>query len=102
MTTAHRPTWKPAVGQSNAGGWTAGGTASGRTATLDLAAHTKLKLRKGPQIVDKKAALRESLFKLEEAEAKAPKIGRRQINPAIEEEGRRKLLKQTAEVDENR
>lgn len=100
MTTAHRPTWKPAVGRSDGGGWTAGGAASGRMATLDLDAHTKLKLRKGAQVVDKKAALRESLFKLEEAETKAPKIGRRKVNPAIEEEGRMKLLKQTAEVDE--
>jgi protein CWC15 len=100
MTTAHRPTWKPAVGRSDGGGWTAGGSSSGRMATLDLATHKKLKLRKGAQIVDKKAALRESLYKLEEAETKAPKIGRRPVNLAIEEEGRRKLLKQTAEVDE--
>lgn len=102
MTTAHRPTWKPAVGRSDGGGWTAGGSSSGRQATLDLAAHTKLKFRKGPQVVDKKAALRESLLKLEEAESKAPKIGRRPVIPMIEEEGRLKLLKQTAEVDEER
>ena len=102
MTTAHRPTWKPAVGRSDGGGWTAGGASSGRQATLDLAAHMKLKFRKGPQIVDKKAALRESLFKLEQAESLAPKIGKRILNPAVEEEGRLKLLKQTAEVDEKR
>ena len=102
MTTAHRPTWKPAVGREDGGGWTAGGARSGRVATLDLASHTQLKFRKGSQVVDKKAALRESLLKLEEAESKAPKIGRRQINPQEEEEGRLKLLKQTADVDEER
>mmetsp|Transcript_43834 Transcript_43834/g.49737 ORF Transcript_43834/g.49737 Transcript_43834/m.49737 type:complete len:254 (+) Transcript_43834:111-872(+) len=102
MTTAHRPTWKPAVGRDSGGGWAAGGASSGREATLDLASHTKLKFRKGIQVVDKKSALRESLLKLEEAERKSITIKRRQIVPAIEEEGERKLLKQTAEVDEER
>lgn len=101
MTTAHRPTWKAAVGKASEGGWTAGGAVSSRIATLDVASHTKLKTRQGSQVVDKKAALRESLLKLEEAESKAPpRIGKRQLNPAIEAEGRRKLLTQTAEVDE--
>lgn len=102
MTTAHRPTWKAAVGRAQEGGWDAGGASSSRTATLDLASHTQLKTRKGAQVVNKALALQESLMKLEEAEKKAPKIGRRPINPAIEEEGRMKLLKQTAEVDEER
>eukprot|EP00547_Thalassionema_nitzschioides_P017905 CAMPEP_0194242526 /NCGR_PEP_ID=MMETSP0158-20130606/8031_1 /TAXON_ID=33649 /ORGANISM="Thalassionema nitzschioides, Strain L26-B" /LENGTH=243 /DNA_ID=CAMNT_0038977633 /DNA_START=13 /DNA_END=744 /DNA_ORIENTATION=- len=102
MTTAHRPTWKPAVGRGDGGGWTAGGTASGRTATLDLASHTKLKFRKGEQVVDKRAALRDSLLKLEEAEKKAPLLKRPYLDLVAEEEGRKKLLKQTAEVDEER
>jgi hypothetical protein len=103
MTTAHRPTWKAAVGQANEGGWSAGGATSTAQSALDVAAHTKLKVRRGPQIVDRRAALKQSLLKLEEAEAKAPAIiGRRHLNPEIEEEGRRKLLKQTAEVDEEK
>lgn len=103
MTTAHRPTWKAAVGQAQEGGWTAGGAKSTAVSALDVAAHTKLKLRKGPQVVDKRAALKESLLKLEEAEAKAPSIiGKRVVNPEVEQEGRRKLLKQTAEVDEEK
>lgn len=102
MTTAHRPTWKAAVGQAQEGGWTAGGAKSTAVSALDVAAHTKLKLRKGNQVVDKRAALRESLLKLEQAEKKAPAIGKRSVDPIVEEEGRRKLLKQTAEVDEER
>lgn len=68
---------------------------------LDMAAHTKLKLRTGSQVVDRKKALRESLLKLEEAEKKANvKIGKRALDPEVEEQGRLKLLKQTAEVDD--
>jgi protein CWC15 len=102
MSTAHRPTWKPAVGRSDGGGWNAGGASSARKSTLDLAAHTKLKLRHGPQVIDRHSALRDSILKLEEAEKKAPKLGRRPLDPVTEEEGRIKLLKQTAEVDEER
>eukprot|EP00980_Cylindrotheca_fusiformis_P008521 scaffold1807_cov140-Cylindrotheca_fusiformis.AAC.13 len=100
MTTAHRPTWKAAVGQGNEGGWSAGGASSSAKSVKDMAAHTKLKIRTGPQVVDRKKALRESLLKLEAAEKKASKIGRRAIDPEVEEEGRLKLLKQTAEVDD--
>mmetsp|Transcript_40173 Transcript_40173/g.56582 ORF Transcript_40173/g.56582 Transcript_40173/m.56582 type:complete len:243 (-) Transcript_40173:1197-1925(-) len=100
MTTAHRPTWKSAVGRASEGGWTSGGAVSSRISTLDVASHTKLKTRQGSQVVDKNAALQESLRKLQEAEAKAPQITKRRLNPAIEEEGRMKLLKQTVEVDE--
>lgn len=100
MTTAHRPTWKAAVGQSNEGGWAAGGSTSTGKSVLDMAAHTKLKIRSGSQVVDRKKALRESLFKLEEAEKKSNhKIGKRAIDPEVEEQGRLKLLKQTTEVD---
>mmetsp|Transcript_12273 Transcript_12273/g.17731 ORF Transcript_12273/g.17731 Transcript_12273/m.17731 type:complete len:261 (+) Transcript_12273:32-814(+) len=103
MTTAHRPTWKAAVGRSAEGGWA---TISTQRSVLDQAAHTKLKLRAGPQQVDKKAALKASLLKLEEAEKrvaqKSCRVAKREVNPEIEEEGRMKLLKQTAEVDDER
>jgi protein CWC15 len=90
------------VGQAQEGGWTAGGAKSTAVSHLHLAAHTKLKVRRGDQVVDKRAALKESLLKLEEAESKAPAIGKRALNPQVEAEGRRKLLKQTAEVDEEK
>jgi protein CWC15 len=98
MTTAHRPTWKAAVGKSSEGGWAAGGNPSTQTSGLDANAHTKLKVRRGPQVVDRKKALRESLLKLEQAENKV--LGKRPISEKVEQEGRMKLLKQTAEVDE--
>ena len=69
---------------------------------LDLAAHTQLKVRKGhQQVVDRKKALRESLLKLEAAERKAD-IGkqRRPVDEQVEEQGRLKLLKQTADIDD--
>jgi protein CWC15 len=100
MTTAHRPTWKAAVGKSSEGGWGAGGAQSTGMSHLDLSAHTKLKVRSGIQVVDRKKALRESLLKLEQAEAKAPKLAKRQLDSKAEEEGKVKLLKQTAEVDD--
>lgn len=107
MTTAHRPTWKAAVGQASEGGWSAGGASSSAVSALTLPSHTKLKVRKGSQVVDRKKALKESLLKLEEAEKKNQKstilqrIGyRREVSETTEKEGRLKLLKQTAEVDE--
>ena len=102
MTTAHRPTWKAAVGQANEGGWSAGGARSTAQSALDVASHTRLKLRKGSQVINKRAALEESLLKLEQAETKAVPLVKRRVNPEIEEEGRRRLLKQTAEVDEEK
>jgi protein CWC15 len=102
MTTAHRPTWKAAVGQASNGGWTAGGATSSGKAVLSLPSHTQLKVRQGSQIVDRQRALKESLLKLEEAEKKAPSVSkRRPISQALEEEGRLKLLKhQSEEVDD--
>ena len=97
MTTAHRPTWKAAVGRGNEGGYGSTGIA---VSHLDLASHTQLKHR---AIIDKKAALKESLMKLEAAAAVHTKttatLGRRTMNPMIEQEGRMKLLKQTEEVN---
>jgi protein CWC15 len=101
MTTAHRPTWKAAVGKANEGGWTAGGAVSTQVSALDAPAHTKLKLRKGPQVVDRKAALKASLLALEEAETAAPVL-KRAIDPVQEERAHQRLLKQTAEVDETK
>jgi len=112
MTTAHRPTWKAAVGRAQEGGWSAGGAIATMSSARDLAAHTKLKLRKGSQVVDRSAALQESLLKMEEAEKHAElaakrvvKMGREKLlleNGKDEEEGRLKLLKQTADVDEEK
>ena len=115
MTTAHRPTWKAAVGRAQEGAWSSGGKASTQSSARDLAAHTQLKFRHGPQAVTgdgrREAALRESLLKMEEAERRAEstvrmvvKMGRDKLllenGEKAEEEGRMKLLKQTADVDE--
>mmetsp|Transcript_5663 Transcript_5663/g.8045 ORF Transcript_5663/g.8045 Transcript_5663/m.8045 type:complete len:268 (+) Transcript_5663:172-975(+) len=105
MTTAHRPTWKAAVGKAQEGGWSAGGAVSTTRSSLDAPAHTKLKYRS--EAIDKKAALRESLLKMQEAELKAKqanklKLPKRTLHPEIEEAGRLKLLKQTAEVDDKK
>jgi protein CWC15 len=102
MTTAHRPTWKAAVGKGSEGGWTAGGAPSAGLSVLDMPSQTKLKYRQGKQVVDRQKALKESLKKLEDAEKEANKrlLQRPAVDEQIEEEGRLKLLKQTADVDE--
>lgn len=102
MTTAHRPTWKAAVGSANEGGWSAGGASSAGLSVLDMPAHTKLKFRTGKQVVDRQKSLKESLLKLEKAEKEANKrlLQRPAVDEEVEKEGRLKLLKQTAEVDE--
>ena len=114
MTTAHRPTWKAAVGRAQEGGWSAGGAISTQSSARDLASHTKLKFRKGSQqLSDRATALQESLLKMKEAEEKAEisarravRMGREQLLLENEEEneerGRLKLLKQTADVDEEK
>jgi protein CWC15 len=98
MTTAHRPTWKAAVGKANEGGWAAGGAVSTQISALDAPAHLALKVRKGSQKVDRQAALKKSLLELEHAETQV-RVPKRRVDPVIEQEGRLKLLKQTAEVD---
>eukprot|EP00568_Trieres_chinensis_P010372 CAMPEP_0183298918 /NCGR_PEP_ID=MMETSP0160_2-20130417/5796_1 /TAXON_ID=2839 ORGANISM="Odontella Sinensis, Strain Grunow 1884" /NCGR_SAMPLE_ID=MMETSP0160_2 /ASSEMBLY_ACC=CAM_ASM_000250 /LENGTH=151 /DNA_ID=CAMNT_0025461047 /DNA_START=54 /DNA_END=506 /DNA_ORIENTATION=- len=114
MTTAHRPTWKAAVGRAQEGGWSAGGSVSTLSSVRDVASHTKLKLRKGHQTVpsDRRAVLAESLRKLEEAERSrkralllggpggAGPLGRREMDEKEEEQSRMKLLTHTADVDE--
>lgn len=96
MTTAHRPTWKAAVGRANQGGWSAGGAVSTAVSALEAPGQLSLKMLRKP--IDKKKALKESLLALEKAEAKvaAPK---RKFDPAVEERAQQRLLKQTAEVD---
>jgi len=104
MTTAHRPTWKAAVGKTGEGGWNSGGIGgSAGLSHLDLPAHTKLKFRTGKQVVDRQKSLKESLKKLEKAEKEANKkiLQRPDVDEEVEKEARLKLLKQTAEVDEN-
>jgi protein CWC15 len=108
MTTAHRPTWKAAVGRANEGGWTAGGAASAQVSTLDAPAHLTLKTRRADG-GDPKAALKKSLLALQEAEADGPPstaalknkkhLWKRTMDPAVEERGQQRLLKQSAEVD---
>lgn len=98
MTTAHRPTWKAAVGQANEGGYAARGAA---VSALDMPAHIVLKTRKGSQVVDRTAALQQSLLDLEQAEAKHA-LPKRPIDERIEEQAQLKLLKQTADVDEKK
>lgn len=63
----------------------------------DLPAHTKLKFRKGTQVVgDRRAALEESLLKMEEAEKHAELTARRVVKM-----GREKLLLENGEVRED-
>lgn len=103
MTTAHRPTWKAAVGKAQEGGWNSGGIGgSSNLSHLDLPAHTKLKFRTGNQKVDKQQALKDSLLKLEQAEKDAAKkvMQRPAVDEEVEKEGKLKLLKQTADVDD--
>ena len=105
MTTAHRPTWKAAVGRSQEGGWGAGGAVSTQRSALDAPAHTKLKTRDGAQAVDRRAALAASLRKLEEAERRSgarAAIRRGEIDPEEERKSRQKLLEhdRSRDVDE--
>jgi protein CWC15 len=124
MTTAHRPTWKAAVGQgSDNGGWSAGGAVSHLRSVLDAPAHTQLKVRRSYPSGDaeeqddgdnnhhgnhRSARLRASLQAILAAEQQTSKasiqerIGKRQIDPAIEERAQQKLLTNTAEIDMER
>jgi protein CWC15 len=99
MTTAHRPTWKAAVGRSDEGGWSAGGARSAAVSALDAPAHTSLKFRSGGA-PDRRAVIQQSLAELERAEKKRPNLPRRELDAEAEEQGQLKLLKQSAEVDD--
>jgi protein CWC15 len=116
MTTAHRPTWKAAVGRADRGegGVGFGGRGiSTKTSALDAPAHTKLKFRPGHesqqhrQSEEEKEALKRKLLELEEIEStkagisKLVRYGARPaVDEALEERAKQRLLKQTAEVDE--
>lgn len=100
MTTAHRPTWKAAVGRKNDGA-----AVSTVRAVKDEPAHTKLKFRTdhGADVGAQRKALQESLLALEQAETENKKPSfKRPTDPELEKRGRQRLLKQTAEVDLDR
>lgn len=65
MTTAHRPTWKAAVGRSDEGGF---GLPSQAKAVRNERAHTKLKVRAQLTGFSREEKLRRAKEKLEEAE----------------------------------
>jgi len=109
MTTAHRPTWKAAVGKSQEGGWSSGGSVSTLRSILDAPSHTKLKVRHPSQQYDvdeqarKEDILKVSLKKLQAMEEKrqiSTIVGKRSLDERVEAEGRQKLLKATADVDD--
>ena len=114
MTTAHRPTWKAAVGKAQEGGWAAGGALSTNRSVLDAPSHTKLKTRSDQYALSKHSTQREymlkqSLLKLKEMEEKNTKqnkmrkgmvLGPRKIDEEVEEEGRRKLLMSQNDIDD--
>ena len=109
MTTAHRPTWKAAVGRAQEGGWSAGGAISTAKSVLDEPSHTKLKFRGDTTTnnkTDREEILRQSLAKLEQVEQQAQakrRIGkRRTLDEAVERQGELKLLKHTADIDEKK
>lgn len=106
MTTAHRPTWKAAVGRTDEGGWSAGGARGAATSALDAPAHTVLKTR--TSIVDRRLAVEQSLRELQQAEEKAGRSAASSApwrRPAIkdtdeaEQLGRQRLLQHAPEVD---
>ena len=112
MTTAHRPTWKAAVGKAQEGGWTAGGAPSAQRSILDAPAHTKLKTRNDKHALEFKSTerdeiLKKSLLKIQEMEKEKSRnkkgykvVPMRKIDEKVEEEGRRKLLMSKNDVDE--
>ncbi|CAH0481723.1 unnamed protein product [Peronospora belbahrii] len=70
MTTAHRPTWYAAVGQSNEGGWQAGGKLSDQISARDLPAHKHLKIRQVGQGTANEVELLDLRHELERKEKK--------------------------------
>ena len=104
MTTAHRPTWKAAVGQDNEGGWNAGGAVSHQRSVLDAPGHTKLKVRQQHQVKysNKDEMIQQSLLAIQEATKEANKAKQailhhhhqRQIDPKVEEQSQLRLLEQ--------
>ena len=127
MTTAHRPTWKAAVGKASEGGYSqSGGLPSSTRSILDAPSHTKLKMRSDVIIESSSSSssaaasasrreeiLKQSLEKIKDMEERKKKkiqYGQkgifmndwrnREIDEKVEEEGRRKLLLSENDVDE--
>ena len=105
MTTAHRPTWKAAVGQDNEGGWNAGGAVSHQKSVLDAPAHTKLKVRQQHQVKysNRDEMIQQSLFAIQEATKEANQAKQaillqhnhqKRIDPKVEEQSQLRLLEQ--------
>jgi protein CWC15 len=100
MTTAHRPTWKAAVGRASEGGWSAGGAIGKSISALDAPAHQTLKARAVTE--QKEDLIKKSLLALQEAEGSSSNkklIQRRQIDPQEEERSKQKLLMHKAEAE---
>ena len=96
MTTAHRPTWKAAVGAGEGGNWSSGGAQSHMRSAKDAAAFTKIKYRERGVRKEGEVLVEESLRRLEEAERKEKelkKIGKRQVRESDDVESSVKLLK---------
>ncbi|CEG43883.1 pre-mrna-splicing factor cwc15 [Plasmopara halstedii] len=105
MTTAHRPTWHAAVGQSNEGGWHAGGKLSDQISARDLPAHRRLKLRQVGQGTANEVELMDLREELERKEEKYEVEKGRKINTAQDklrrlEENKKILLLGDAETNE--
>jgi protein CWC15 len=82
MTTAHRPTWKAAVGKASEGGFDSGGALSSMRSSKDASAHTKLKYRSAGQQMSKAEVIQRSLEALDKA--KGGGVGRRVVDESTE------------------
>ncbi|KUF77308.1 CWC15 protein [Phytophthora nicotianae] len=105
MTTAHRPTWHAAVGQSNEGGWHAGGKLSDQVSARDLPAHKRLKMRQVGQGTANEVELLDLREELERKEEKYELEKGRKKDTAQDklrrlEENKKILLLGDAEADE--
>ncbi|KAG7390187.1 complexed with cef1p [Phytophthora pseudosyringae] len=105
MTTAHRPTWHAAVGQSNEGGWHAGGKLSDQVSARDLPAHKHLKMRQVGQGTANEVELLDLREELERKEDKYELGKGRKKDTAQDklrrlEENKKILLLGDAETDE--
>jgi len=98
MTTAHRPTWKAAVGRSQESKH----APSSMRSILDEPSHTKLKLRSDFSYIDKASIIKASLEKLQEVgkrQSAKHQIGKRLVDERVEEEGNLKLLENKNDID---
>lgn len=103
MTTAHRPTWAPAVGGSGKqeGGL---GSLSKQYSVRDQASHTKLKFRASEQLAEELSQddLRSELFSRETAHREKRKADPKNMKDALEaQEQAEKRLKAIEDLDPN-